>query len=201
MGTCSKIFNTIKKCFQNNFDEKPLASRCDIIGCPFWFFAFLIIWTTKKLCAYQSELRRKKPINKTNFCFDRILKWLENWVLKFFCYPCHTVTFGAWHNGIQPQIFKIIYYNTEIIFFLVTNYHAGKININLIVLNDLWSWNIWSKINCLTKKTLKFGFSVKRYSDRFSAIKSLNLIGFWILKMRLIRRDHLQPLEMIDLTF
>ena len=53
----------------------------------------------------------------------------------------------------------------------------------------------------LQKKTLKFGFSVKRYSDRFSAIKSLNLIGFWILKMRLIRRDDLQPLEMIDLTF
>ena len=51
------------------------------------------------------------------------------------------------------------------------------------------------------KKTLKFGSSVKRYSDRFSAIKSLNLIGFWILKMRLIRRDDLQPLEMIDLTF
>ena len=85
--------------------------------------------------------------------------------------------------------------------FWVTNYHVGKININLIVLIDLWSWKIWSKINCHTKKTLKFGFSVKRYSDRFSAIKSLNLIGFWILKMRLIRRDDLQPLEMIDLTF
>ena len=84
--------------------------------------------------------------------------------------------------------------------FWVTNYHVGKININLIVLIDLWSWKIWSKINCLTKKTLKFGSSVKWYSDRFSAIKSLNLIGFWILKMRLIRRDDLQPLEMIDLT-
>ena len=51
------------------------------------------------------------------------------------------------------------------------------------------------------KKPLKLGFSVKRYSDRFLAIKSLNLIGFLILKMRLICRDDLQPLEMIDLTY
>ena len=30
--------------------------------------------------------------------------------------------------------------------------------------------------------------SVKRYFDRFFTIKSLNLIGFWIFKMRLVRR-------------
>ena len=115
--TCSKIFSTIKRCFLNDFDEKPRVSRCDIIGCPFWFYAFLNIWSRKKLCAYQSLLRRIKPIHKINFCFDIFLKWLDNWLLKFFCFPCHTVTFGAWHNGIQPQIFKIIYHNPEIMIF------------------------------------------------------------------------------------
>ena len=55
--------------------------------------------------------------------------------------------------------------------------------------------------NLSYKKPLKLGFSVKRYSYRFLAVKSLNLIGFLILKMRLICRDDLQPLEMIDLTY
>ena len=66
-------------------------------------------------------------------------------------------------------------------------------------LRILWPKN--ERNTVLHKKALKFRFSVKRYSNCFSAIKSLNLIGFWIFKKHLIRIDNLQPLEMIDLTF
>ena len=106
-GAPAVKFLTLLKNFQYDIYEKTPVSRCCL-------FEYLI--NKKALCSSIWAERDKANAKRKNV-FYRFLKWFDNWVLKFFCFPCHTVTFGAWHNGIQPQIFKIIYHNSEIMFF------------------------------------------------------------------------------------
>ena len=53
------------------------------------------------------------------------VKLFDNWVLIISCHSCHTVMFGAWKNGIQPQILQNISNNSKIMYLQKLNNKLG----------------------------------------------------------------------------